>query len=72
MVWLLMSVDEAGRRVLKRAGEDYQTILLSPPIPTSGRSFVEFHILSQAEPQCFMGMGVSKGTHAFREGDCVH
>ena len=61
-------VNERGRRVLKEDGEDYQTILLSPPIPAAGRSFVEFEILTQAEAQCFMGMGVSKGTHEFREG----
>ena len=63
-----LAVNERGRRVLKQDGEDYQTILLSPPIPAAGRSFVEFEILTQAEAQCFMGMGVSKGTHEFREG----
>jgi hypothetical protein len=34
---------------MKLSGEDYQTILLSPPIPSSGRSFVEFEIISQAQ-----------------------
>ena len=28
-------------------------------------------MLAKAEPQCFMGMGISKGTHAFRQGVCV-
>jgi hypothetical protein len=50
------------------SGEDYQTILLSPPIPSKGRSYVEFEIINQAARQCFIGMGVCMGTHAYREG----
>ena len=63
-----LSVNERGRRLLKSSGEDYQTILLSPPIPSKGRSYVEFEIINQAARQCFIGMGVCMGTHAYREG----
>ena len=44
---------------MKLSGEDYQTILLSPPIPSSGRSYVEFEIISQAHILTFKVLSIA-------------
>jgi hypothetical protein len=51
---------------MKLSGEDYQTILLSPPIPSSGRSFVEFEIISQAHTLVFKVLSIMSFS-----GECI-
>eukprot|EP00291_Cryptomonas_curvata_P015002 CAMPEP_0172153894 /NCGR_PEP_ID=MMETSP1050-20130122/1715_1 /TAXON_ID=233186 /ORGANISM="Cryptomonas curvata, Strain CCAP979/52" /LENGTH=149 /DNA_ID=CAMNT_0012822515 /DNA_START=113 /DNA_END=559 /DNA_ORIENTATION=+ len=63
-----ISVLEGGLVIEKRSGDDYQSVFMTPPIPLKGRSYVEFLIERQAEWQCFMGFGVSAGTHDWRGG----
>jgi hypothetical protein len=65
----IVSIKEGGLVAeIREDGESEHSAILSPPLPRTGRHYIEFQLLHTGTPECYLQIGVCRGTHDIKGG----
>lgn len=65
----IVSIRENGMLAeISEDGDSEHSAIVIPPLPRTGRYYIEFELLNTGTPECYIQIGVCRGTHDIKGG----